>query len=324
MRWVAVITSLLIVSILASAGVWAQSEATEITDASNTVVDASTDEASTESSTDSSNENSTDNSNENLIVNSNNDSAPTSDLANDAADQSIPTPVATIGNPVAADVLMDGPVIVVGPPVVSGPVLDPAAPVDPCVKIGNMTACPGPVVDPVPIDPVTPCITTANGTVCYKPGPVLGPVPIDPVTPCITTASGTVCYKPGPVVGPVILDPEVPSVGPTENNPPSSGRRHRNRDTPTEVVLEAEETAPPVVEGFGEPINPRDFDEPDPRLDAALIAGTQEVEEVQFAAPTPAPAPTNPLTGLVSGANAPVIGLIVLVILGGLYLRFKK
>ena len=181
-------------------------------------------------------------------------------------------------------------------------------------------------------DNVQPCVTVT-------PVPTL-PVPTVPVDPCLVAdevinQSNNAGDAAQPCVNPILptpvpVDPETnpPTIAspPTTNNNSTggSGGSTRSGRRANEIQLQGNNgvVLTETTDANPIPVNPRGGISQDIRQDPAVVAQTNE-GDAHTANAEVAPAAASPATGLLTSTNAPLIGLIVLIIVGGLYLRSR-
>ncbi len=171
---------------------------------------------------------------------------------------------------------------------------------------------------------------------------VAGAVPATPVadaSPCaddVVNASDVANDKSTPCT-PVQPQPPVitqPQGGQTSGNgdttPNTSGRRRNRNNEPVQESIVVQTAQAPVAENVVSPAlapapatNPRSGSS-DPAIapDAFFVAPT--VDAPAAGNNTPAPSDNSPLTGLVSTAATPLVGIGLLVVLGGLYVYTRR
>ncbi|QQR92949.1 MAG: hypothetical protein IPJ89_01745 [Candidatus Iainarchaeum archaeon] len=140
-------------------------------------------------------------------------------------------------------------------------------------------------------------------------------------TPCPTATT------PGTNPEPPVVQPTGGNGDPTPN--PSGHRRSRNNENTEEstVVEDTQtptaETTPVAVAPTPTETNPRSGSVDPVVAPGAFFTAASDTMPVVATNDTPAP-DTSPLTGLVSTATNPLVGIGLLVVLGGLYLYTRR
>lgn len=180
------------------------------------------------------------------------------------------------------------------------------------------------------VNPATP--DTAADVVVADAAPA---TPVADVSPCaadvanasdVANDQSTPCtpVQPQP---PVVTQPQGGQASgngdPTPN--PSGRRRNRNNETVQESIV-VQTTQAPAAENVVAPApatNPRSGSG-DPTIAPGAFFTAPTVDAPAAGSNTPSPNNNSPLTGLVSTAATPLVGIGLLVVLGGLYVYTRR
>ena len=185
------------------------------------------------------------------------------------------------------------------------------------------------VVDPATTD-------TAADVVVADAAPA---TPVADVAPCaadVVTTSDVANDQSAPCVPaqpqpPVITQPQGGQAGGNgDSTPNTSGRRRNRNNEPAQETIVVQTASAPATESVVAPVtvpapatNPRSGSS-DPTIAPDAFFAAPAVDTPAVGGNAPAPSDTSPLTGLVSTATTPLVGVGLLVVLGGLYVYTRR